>query len=83
MWAAINGRGELILKRCPPKVKSADYQATLQSAIRFIKPRYAIRNRLCGLWLPHRLVPQAFRGPVSTRWRCGAHVAGNQELAAD
>jgi hypothetical protein len=40
VWAAINGKGDLILKRCPPKVKAKDYQDILASAKRFISPRY-------------------------------------------
>jgi hypothetical protein len=40
IWAAINGRGQLVLRRCPPKVKARDYQDVLDSALRFINPRY-------------------------------------------
>ena len=39
VWAAINGKGKLSLRRCPKKVKSADYQDILKSALRFIRPR--------------------------------------------
>jgi hypothetical protein len=45
VWAAINGRGQLILKRCPPKVKARDYQNILKSAKLFIKPRYKIHTK--------------------------------------
>lgn len=40
VWAAINGRGQLIVRRCPPKVKAVDYQAILDSALHFIRKRY-------------------------------------------
>ena len=40
VWAAINGRGELIVRRCPPKVKARDYTNILNTALNFIKPRY-------------------------------------------
>lgn len=43
VWAAINGRGQLVLRRCPPKVKAGDYQSILDSALSFIKPRYGSR----------------------------------------
>lgn len=39
VWCGINGRGELILKRCPKKVKAVEYQNVLQSALHFIRPR--------------------------------------------
>ena len=78
VWAAINGRGDLILKRCPPKVKSADYQDILQKAIRFVKPRYAVDTSLWDATQPHVL--QAFRGAVSTRWGCSPHITGNQDM---
>ena len=34
VWAAINGKGALIRKRCPPKVKSRDYQDILDGSMR-------------------------------------------------
>ena len=40
VWCAMNGAGELVLRRCPPKVKAADYQAIVASATTFIKPRF-------------------------------------------
>ena len=40
VWAAINGRGKLIVRRCPPKVNSVEYQRLLASSMTFIKPRY-------------------------------------------
>ena len=39
VWSAINGRGEIILRRCPPKVNSVEYQTLLGSALPFIRPR--------------------------------------------
>jgi hypothetical protein len=40
IWSAMNGRGEIIIRRCPPKVKAVDYQNILRTAKKFIKPRY-------------------------------------------
>ena len=39
VWACIIGHGEIQLRRCPQKVKAADYVSILQSAKSFIKPR--------------------------------------------
>lgn len=39
VWAAMNGRGEVIVRKCPPKVNGLGYQAILKTAMRFIKPR--------------------------------------------
>ena len=39
VWAAMNGKGKLVVHRCPPKVKSGDYQAILGQYKRFICPR--------------------------------------------
>lgn len=42
VWAGMNGKGEIIVKRCPPKVKSADYVTILESVKSFIRPRFDI-----------------------------------------
>ena len=39
VWAAINGRGQLILRRCPKKVNAQSYQDILDTAKAFIRPR--------------------------------------------
>ena len=39
IWAAMNGKGNIVVKRCPPKVKSQDYQDILGQAATFIRPR--------------------------------------------
>ena len=39
VWAAMKSNGAISLRRCPPKVKAADYQTILQSAVSFIRPR--------------------------------------------
>lgn len=39
IWAAINSRGQICLKRCPLSVKAQDYCDILTSAMTFIKPR--------------------------------------------
>lgn len=39
VWAAMRGNGSIVLRRCPPKVKAVDYQAILESAKAFIRPR--------------------------------------------
>ena len=40
VWAAMNSRGQICLRRCPPTVKAQDYCDILASAMTFIKPRY-------------------------------------------
>ena len=40
VWCAINGDGDLVLRRCPKKVNADAYCNILQSAINFIRPRY-------------------------------------------
>ena len=40
VWAAMKANGAICLRRCPPQVNSLAYQSILQSAMRFIKPRY-------------------------------------------
>ena len=42
VWAAMNGHGQIVLKRCPPKVNSLAYQAILGQVTGFIRPRHAI-----------------------------------------
>ena len=39
VWVAMNGKGRLILRRCPTKFKAVDYQAVLTSALSFLKCR--------------------------------------------
>jgi hypothetical protein len=39
VWAAINGKGRVIVKRCPKVVDSRAYQGILKESIRFIRPR--------------------------------------------
>ena len=63
VWAAINGRGELVLRRCPPKVKSLDYQATLGTALRFIKPRYLPTS---PTKIINTILSQVYESPIST-----------------
>lgn len=42
VWCAINGHGDLIIRKCPKTMKSADYTDTiLETALNFIAPRYA------------------------------------------
>lgn len=36
-WAAINSAGEYILRRCPKKMKSEDYQELLADCLPFIR----------------------------------------------
>ena len=43
VWCAINGKGELCLKRCPPRVDAVAYQGILQSAMGFIRPKATTR----------------------------------------
>ena len=59
VWAAMNGRGELVLRRCPPKMKALDYQTILGSALSFIRRRYAT--------LPDLLQPITNRYQLSTK----------------
>lgn len=40
VWCAMKSNGQLFLRRCPPKVKAAEYQGILQDALTFIKPRF-------------------------------------------
>ena len=40
VWCAINGRGDLCLRRCPPVVDSKAYQDILESAKKFLNSRY-------------------------------------------
>ena len=44
VWAAMNGSGQLIVKRMPTIVYSAAYIATLESAKAFIQPKYACKH---------------------------------------
>ena len=44
VWAAMNGSGQLIVKRMPKIVHSAAYIATLESAKAFIQPKYACKH---------------------------------------
>lgn len=39
VWAAMNSRGQICLKRCPPSVTAQEYQNILTSAMTFIRPR--------------------------------------------
>lgn len=58
VWAAINGAGEVIIRRCPTTVDSKGYQGVLQSAMHFINPRYLTDFK----FLP---TPNLFSGPVA------------------
>ena len=40
VWAAINGHGQLVLRRCPLKVNAVEYQKIIDSTLRFVRPRY-------------------------------------------
>lgn len=40
VWAAMDGKGQLKLRRCPPSMNSLGYQAVLGSALHFIKRRH-------------------------------------------
>lgn len=42
VWAAINGKGDLIVKRCPTTVDSLGYQSILKSARHFIRGRFSV-----------------------------------------
>ena len=42
VWAAMDGKGKLILRRCPKKVKSADYQTILGDSLSFIRRRCGV-----------------------------------------
>lgn len=44
VWAGMNGLGQIKLMRCPPKVKSADYQTILGQVKSFISPRYDYKH---------------------------------------
>ena len=37
VWAAINSKGEYIVKRCPKKMKAEDYQDMLADCLPFIR----------------------------------------------
>ena len=39
VWAAIDDKGALVFKRCPPKMKAVDYRGVLGSALPFIRRR--------------------------------------------
>lgn len=39
VWAAMNGKGDILLRRCPAKLNSAGYQTILTGAMTFIRPR--------------------------------------------
>lgn len=59
IWAAINGKGKVIIRRCPPKVNSAAYQDILATAMKFIRSRFVRNCLVCTsgtVWyvLPHR-----------------------------
>ena len=41
VFAAMNGRGDVVIRRCPPKVKSDDYTEVLRQVKKFINPRFA------------------------------------------
>jgi hypothetical protein len=41
VWAAMNGSGDIILRRMPSKVNSQAYIDVLQSAKAFVQPKYA------------------------------------------
>ena len=43
VWAAINSRGEVVIRRCPTTVDSMGYQSVLKSAKYFIAPRCAMK----------------------------------------
>ena len=47
VWAAINGKGDVIVRRCPTSVDSAGYQDILKSALHFIRPRCVSQSSLC------------------------------------
>lgn len=40
VWGAINGRGSLIIRRCPTNMDSTGYQTILGTALNFVRPRY-------------------------------------------
>ncbi len=46
VWCAINGRGDVLVRRCPEKVDAEAYQGILKSALTFIRPRCVLANLL-------------------------------------
>ena len=45
VWAAMKSDGAICLRRCPPRLNAAAYQAILMSARGFIRPRCTYRGR--------------------------------------
>lgn len=41
VWCAINGKGDVLVKRCPDRVDALAYQQMLKESLHFIRPRYA------------------------------------------
>ena len=44
IWAAMNGNGDIIVRRCPKKINSMEYQRILQNSLQFIRHRYCVWN---------------------------------------
>ena len=49
VWAAMDATGAISLRRCPPRVNASAYQTLLETALPFIKRRYATRQP----FIPH------------------------------
>lgn len=45
VWCAINGLGQVVVRRCPTTMDSKGYQEVLQSALHFIRPRFVTTSQ--------------------------------------
>jgi hypothetical protein len=79
VWAAINGKGKVIVRRCPRKVKAVDYQGILSTALRFISPRYSNFNKKKSFFCAERR-KVAFNRTVHQCTRQGAPFTGLPQI---
>lgn len=78
VWAAINGRGEICLKRCPRVMTAHDYQNILEASLGFIKTRYRKHpHPTC----PSSLLSQVRSTTISAGRRSHTHSQEHQKLA--
>ena len=61
VWAAMDGKGNICLRRCPPKVNAVAYQDILATALTFIKKRCGQTYFLLPRFHLHRSSTRTFQ----------------------
>ena len=68
VWCAINSKGKVCLKKCPPRVNAWAYWSILKKAIRFLKPCCRFGSQTPPIKLYPSLSLQDKPTTVATRW---------------